>query len=813
MTKPFFFALIALLTVVQSPAQINKNRKILTTNRSIHKAPRIDGLLTDKAWDDAEVAKDFIMKSPVNGKTEPKTHKTEVKIIYDNEAIYLSALMYDDNPSAIAMEFTDRDDFGQTDFFLVTINPNDDGQNPFQFVVMSTGSQADAKVSEGNEDYNWSAVWESAVKVHDKGWSAELKIPYSALRFANREVQSWGINFQRKVIRQNAQYSWNFISNQEGSWTQYDGLVEGLRDIKPPTRLSFFPYASTTMSNYDSNTNFSNSLGLDIKYGITENFTLDATLIPDFGQTAFDNVTLNLGPFEQQFNEQRQFFTEGTELFSKGNLFYSRRIGDRASISKGRILNNLNANEELADYPNKVQMLNAIKISGRTKNGLGIGFFNAFTEKASASIRNRTTDELTQKTVEPFTNYNVFVLDQQFNQNSAITLINTNVTRVGDDFRDGNVTGLLYHIRTKDSKYFIDGSIKTSSIKNDGPSTTGFSFDTSFAKAAGNWQAEVGYSYLDNKFDINDLGFQNRNNAQTLYGQASYQILKPTKHFNQMRYTFKYNVNYLHNPGKYTGNTVSLSSFFQTIERFGFGASLNSNLGTQYDYFAAFQPVEANRVFNQPGSINFNPWVSSDYRNKFAYDVRVNKTWYLNHPKESYNYMLSPRYRFNKQFTLIYNYQYSMTSNDQGYVDKIGSDIIFGQRDRRSYNNSLTGKYNFSIKSSLALTFRHYWETAKYQNQYYRLLNDGGLTAINYNGTSNVNFNSWNFDLNYTWQFAPGSQLIALYRNTIQPSTDFAAADLNFSDNLNLLLQEKSQHLFSLRLVYFVDYNKLKNFF
>ncbi len=813
MNRSFLFALISLLSMTHAQAQINKNRKILTTNRSEHKAPKIDGLLNDKAWDGAQIATDFVMLRPVNGQAAANNQKTEVKLIYDDEAVYISAVMYEEDPSNIAMEFTNRDNIGQTDFFLVTINPNDDGQNPFEFIVMSTGSQADAKISNGREDFNWSAVWESAVTLNDKGWVAEMKIPYRALRFANREVQSWGFNFHRKVTHNNSQYTWNFISNQEGVWTQYDGLVEGFRDIQPPTRLSFFPYASTTVINYDGNTNYSNSLGLDIKYGITENFTLDATLIPDFGQTAFDNVVLNLGPFEQQFNEQRQFFTEGTELFGKGNLFYSRRIGDRASISRGRLQSTLNANEEILDYPSKVQMLNAIKVSGRTKNGLGIGFFNAFTEKASATVRNTNKDLKTLKTVEPFTNYSVLVLDQQFNQNSAVTLINTNVTRVGDEFRDGNVTGLLYHVRTKDSKYFIDGSVKMSSISDSSPSTTGYSFDTSVAKAAGNWQGEIGYTFMDNKFDINDLGFQNRNNSQTIYGELSHRILKPTKNFNEIRYTFKARVNYLHNPGTYTGNSLSFSWFFQTVERFGFGGSINSNIGTQYDYFAAFQPVEANRVFNQPGTISLNPWVSSDYRNKFAYDIRANKSWFLNNPKDSYGYLISPRYRFSKQFTLVYSYEYSKTNNDQGYVDKVGNDIIFGQRDRRSYNNSLTGKYNFSIESALSLTFRHYWETAEYQNQYYKLQNNGDLGVVNYVGTSDVNFNSWNFDLSYIWQFAPGSQLIALYRNTIQPSTTFAAADLSFSDNLNVLLQEKSQNLISLRLVYFIDYNKIKSIF
>ncbi len=144
-----------------------------------------------------------------------------------------------------------------------------------------------------------------------------MKIPYRALRFANRPIQSWGFNFHREVENINARYTWNHIDNTQGSWTQYDGLIEDFKNITPPTRLNFYPYASATTSTFEGKTDFDWSVGMDLKYGLTENFTLDATLIPDFGQTAFDNVTLNLGPFEQQFSEQRQFFTEGTELIYK----------------------------------------------------------------------------------------------------------------------------------------------------------------------------------------------------------------------------------------------------------------------------------------------------------------------------------------------------------------------------------------------------------------------------------------------------------------------------------------------------------------
>jgi hypothetical protein len=225
--------------------------------------------------------------------------------------------MLDPDAANIPQEFASRDNFSQADFFLVTINPNDDGQNPFEFIIQSTGNQADAKISNGNEDFNWSAVWKSDVAITPEGWQIEIEIPYRAIRFTNSPVQSWGVNFHRRLENLNEQHTWSFIDNSIGRWTQYDGLIEGFENIKPPTRLNLYPYASAATTLFEGDTQFDWSAGMDVKYGLTENFTLDATLIPDFSQVGFDDVVLNLGPFEQQFSEQRQFFTEGTELFNK----------------------------------------------------------------------------------------------------------------------------------------------------------------------------------------------------------------------------------------------------------------------------------------------------------------------------------------------------------------------------------------------------------------------------------------------------------------------------------------------------------------
>lgn len=831
--KNFGTLILAILfSVPLARAQVNQNRKKLNAIR-VTSSPKIDGDLTDKEWNNVPLAENFIEMRPDNGKKALNDYVTEIKLIYDDNAIYIAAKMMDPNPSKIPTEFTNRDNIGNADFFLVTINPNDDGQNPFEFIVTSAGVQADAKVSNGNEDFNWSAVWESDVKITEFGWTVEMKIPYRALRFANREVQAWGVNYHRRLQNLNSQYTWNHIDNTVGRWTQYDGLIENLKNISPPTRLNFYPYASVTTVTEGKHTEGDWSVGMDVKYGITENFTLDATLIPDFSQVGFDNVQLNLGPFEQQFTEQRQFFTEGTELFTKGRLFYSRRIGgnptDQFKVKNNlrnddNFVNGVKINEEVVDFPDRVQMLNAVKISGRTKGGLGIGFFNAITEKTEATIErteqtqiggNITTTKSRRKVVtEPFANYNIMVLDQQFNQNSAITLINTNVTRDGS-FRDANATGLLWHVEDKSSTYNIDGSFRATHISDDpGNETPGYSFDTSIGRQSGKWRWEIGYNFENKDFNPNDLGILFSNNEQTIYGFTGYRQLKPVGIFNNFGVNWWYNVNFQHKSGIYTGTNTGLSFWASTKNRFDFGGNINIRSKSK-DFFEPRQGSTSGIFFERPTRVNINHWASTDYRKKLAIDYNWYVSFFNGISKRAYGFRFGPRYRFSNQFSLNYAFRFNRVDNDLGYVDKLNDGtIIFGQRDRTTYENTLSGKYSFNTNSSLTLSFRHNWSKVPYDNQLLMLDKTNGLLVPSTHVANyNRNFNSWNLDLNYFWQFAPGSQLIAFYRNSINPSATFAPADISFADNLNRLLDESMTHTFSLRLVYFLDYNNVKKIF
>ena len=440
--KRALICLCMLLTISFLNAQDKKTFNITKTDN----APKIDGVLDDAIWDTVDIVTDFVQYDPNMGDLAKEHQKTEVRMVYNDQAIYIAAYLHE-KPEDILRVFSPRDDFGQADYFGVTFNPNNDAQNDIKFYIMSSGTQVDILGGSSRRgggpgprgDRGWNAVWDSAVKHVDDGWIVEMKIPYAALRFANQEDPTWGIQFYRKFRKEGLDYSWSPIDRTVGSQGIYDGLLKGLKNISPPTRLMFYPFTSFTSVSQKNEETISNiGFGMDVKYGITESFTLDATLVPDFSQAAFDKVVLNLGPFEQRFDEQRQFFKEGINLFSKGDLFYSRRIGN-APVERNdvydELIDEIDEVEEVVDNPNSVKMLNAIKVSGRNKNGLGIGVFNAITEKTSARIKNTkyTLDENDEKidstvtyrerVTEPFANYNIIVLDQQFNQNSSVTFV------------------------------------------------------------------------------------------------------------------------------------------------------------------------------------------------------------------------------------------------------------------------------------------------------------------------------------------------------------------------------------------------------
>ena len=788
---------------------IAQNKKSLNIERATI-APKIDGIIDDAAWKKAKVASDFISFQPQIGLKLTNNERTEVKMTYDDQAIYISAYLYDD-PSKIMKQLTNRDDFGQSDFFLVVLNPNNDAQNDTAFFVFASGTQADAIVNPTiGDDFGWNAVWDSAVKINDDGWSVEMKIPYRALRFTDQEEPTWGIQFHREFRRDRARYTWNPINPTQGNPGLYHGILKGLDNIKPPVRLNLYPFTTGIASTFDGQTETDLKFGLDLKYGITDNFTLDATLIPDFSQVGFDNLELNLGPFEQTFSEQRQFFTEGVDLFSKGGLFFSRRIGN---APVGQL--NLNTNESFS-RPNTTKVLNAIKVSGRTKEGLGIGILNAITEETKVAITDENDVILRNEVIEPFTNYNIIAIDQQYNGNSSISIINTNVIREGN-FRDANATALVSNFQNKKNTFRIDTEARLSHVNfQNNASETGFSSFFFIGKTNGNFRYSFDHSYADTKYNINDLGLNLRNNRNDFGADWSYEIFKPTKKLNRYRINGFINYERLANPNVFTGFSLGANYFAiakKSLNAYGF--NVRGRPSKQFNYFESRDGRPF--IFENFGRVG--GFISSNYNRKFAYDIRASLGVIVEKGRDfsSYSIEVSPRYRFNDKFLVIYGIEFNNRNGERGFATRENEETIFGERNRKRVINTIEANYTFNPLHTLSLNFRHNWDTVDYDYSLFTLLDNGRLTTDsgfnldNVSDNPNVNFSTWNVDLSYSWQFAPGSFLTALYRNQLfnvnENSTD------TFSTSVDNLFQQPALHQFSLRLQYFIDFNGIKSIF
>ncbi|WP_109434891.1 MULTISPECIES: DUF5916 domain-containing protein [Aquimarina] len=795
--------LVLLFFILHSFAQ---ERKEINAQR-ISNPPKIDGILDDDVWKTIPANGGFHMWRPGNEGEIPQNLQSEVKMAYDNKAVYFAAYLHDDQVNRMLKQFSQRDNvFVQADFFSIGINTYNDGINETRFFITSAGTIGDARADQFDEDFSYNVVFEAKVSFDEKGWYAEFKIPYNALRFPEVDVQDWSINFYRRLQGRNQTHTWNFIDNKVGQQTQYNGLVKGVENIDPPVRLTFFPFVQGLVSHFDGETETDFSAGMDVKYGLSDSFTLDATLIPDFGQASFDEVRLNLGPFEQTFGENRQFFTEGTELFNKGDIFFSRRVGGGPSSSISD--DDLNENEVAEDAPSKINLLNALKISGRTNGNLGIGFFNAITEKTEVRITDTITGSVRNEVVEPLANYNIFVLDQQFNNNSSISLINTNVTRNGSKFRDANVTGLAWNLANKTNSYRLTGRTIVSQVNLADENIGGFSSELDFDRIKGRFRYGFGHDLANKTYDVNDLGVNFRNNFNNFRVNASYEIFEPQGIFNRYRINVFARHQRLYDPSVQTQNSIGLNSFFVTRERFAFGARGSYNSKNQ-DYFeprvdgrfVTFSPSAGGRIF-----------VSSDFRKKFAYDISAGTRQWFGDSQKIYRVEISPRYRFSDKLLLIWRSEYFNRPKNFGYIDDNDVDVFLGQRDIISLENSLSASYNFDPFKAINLRFRNFWSTADYSDNVFFILNENGSRSrTNYDiseNNPNTNFNIWNLDLSFNWRFAPGSEATLLYRNQI--FNDDELSTLNYTQSLDNLFSQPIQHTLSLRVVYFLDVNNLK---
>jgi hypothetical protein len=772
-------------------------------------AMQVDGKLDEDIWTKAEIATLFTENSPDPG--DGLSQRSEVKMVYDQEAVYIGAMLYDTAPDSILRQLTNRDQFGNSDFFAVYFDCYQDGVNGLSFGVTAAGVQIDRKFSQNDVDRNWNAVWWSKVRITDEGWVVEMKIPYAALRFPDREEQIWNVNFQRNIRRTREQGHWSPVDPAISGIFNQAGQITGIRGIKPPLRLFFFPYATTYLDNNESlDVGWQEAFqgGMDVKYGISDAFTLDMTLIPDFGQVQSDNLVLNLSPFEVFFNEQRQFFTEGTELFNKANLFYSRRIGG-TPLHYFDVEDQLGPQEEIISNPNTSRVINSTKVSGRNAAGTGIGVFNSVTSETYAEVEDTETGAKRRVLTDPLTNYNVFVIDQVLRQNSYVSLVNTNVYRSGSDY-EANVTGTEYRLTDKKNLFHIFGTASLSQKYEKEDQEFGFQSYTELEKISGTWTYGLNHTYESPEYDRNDLGFLQNANENTFQSFLSYNSFKPSKYFNE--YNIQWNTRYsrIVSPEAFQDFGTGLESIFTTIGFHTFSLYAWLEPVETYDYF---EPRAPGRFYAYPTNRWVGGWISSDYRRRFALDGGFDFRKWDQKGRDLVFLRIAPRFRFNDRLSTVLSYSHRNLDSDQGWVNAVDEGIIIGTRDLDTYETIWTVDYVFTDLMGLIFRLRHNWTRVNYL-RYEVLDEDGYLQAAEYDGMDedglsehNTNFNAFNIDMVYTWVFSPGSELRFVWKNSILGADEQLLYD--HRDNIQRTFELDQVNSLSLRLSYFLDYRTL----
>src|SRR5687767_1155684 len=813
MTFQRFFLLPLVLVCGQIFSQSKSLQALKTTQ-----PPRIDGSLDDIAWETAPEATDFIQNFPQAG--QPSSAKTVVKILYDNNAIYIGARLYDD-PSLIRKQLTARDEEQQTDvdYFSVFFDTYNDNQNGFQFLVTAANVQTDVRLAPTIEtdfgvfgDKTWDAVWESETSIITDGWIVEMKIPYISLRFAKKNLQDWGLQFLRFMRRNNETSFWNPVDpNVNGLLNQF-GDYTGIRDLEPPLRLSFSPYLSGGVNispvNGTYRTEWLKSGGMDVKYGISESFTLDATLIPDFGQVVSDNVVNNLTPFEIRFAENRPFFTEGTELFNKAGLFYSRRVGElpqRFGFIQNFTQNN--PNYEIIENPAVTNLYNAIKFSGRTKNNLGIGFFNAIAQEERAVLRYKFSGADSTIITEPLANYNIIVIDQALKNRSFVTFTNTDVIRESTN-RDANVSAFDFSFFDRENKYNLRGAARYSKVF--GPiEYGGFSTSLRVGKVSGKIQYFLQNVIESDKYDPNDLGILPAANEVSYTGQISYNQFTPKGNFLTYNYSLRANYRLLYKPYAFNYLQVTGSGFWVFRNFWDVNLSLGSVPAGENDYFVLNTP---GRYAKRPPFSYLQLEGSTDSRKRmfFSYDM-LGSVFHIPEKHNYYLYELGLRYRFSNKVTMeISNAGETETDYIVFWGRQVNGEPIISFVDFTDITSIYSGIYNFTPRMNLSMRIRHNWSKVIYK-RFANVDENGKDIPIAFIPDQDENVNFFNLDAFFTWDFRLGSRIVLGWKNFLG-NEEYVDGSIHkkYLKNLGETLDLRHGNELTFRFIYFIDYNSLR---
>lgn len=748
-----YLALAGLIPTGQSDSTLK------TTSTSMVRAARVageislDGALSESSWAAALPVSDFTQREPREG--APATERTEVRVLYDDDALYVGARLYDSRPDSIRAQLARRDRITSSDRFLIFLDCYHDRRTGFFFGVNAAGTLYDGTLY--NDDWDsdtWDGVWEGKTSRDSLGWSAELRIPYSQLRFQRRKSHLWGINFKREIARRNERdYMVRTPSNGSGFVSRFVDLV-GIEQVSPPPRLELLPYLTTraeymgheAADPFNDGSRLGASAGGDLKVGLGSNLTVDATVNPDFGQVEVDPAVVNLSDVETFFEERRPFFVEGASIFNYGeggandfwgfnwanpNFLYSRRIG-RAPQAE------LPDDYDYSNVPAGSNILGAAKLSGKI-GSWSLGALNAVTSREHA--RFSLGQQRWRQEVEPLTYYGVYRTQRELQAGRhGLGLIGTLTARSFDEpqLRDelsstaagfgfdgwitldkngvwvisgwtgmsrvGGTTERMQNLQESSVHYFQRPDARYLGVDSAATSLTGYAARVSINKQKGNWMLNSAVGVIDPNFEVNDLGFQFRGDQINSHLMFGHKWTKPSRMFRSWRLNFAGFRSYNY------GGDVTWTGLFLT----GLYELRNFSTG---QWFVAYNPetVSDRRtrggpvMINQPG-VEWDFQLNSDPNKRWIYGFGLHGNHYKLDWEQSWTARASLEWKPGARASLRVEPQVERIRTSAQYVDTFddatatgtfGHRYVFADLDQTTVSASVRLNWIFTPRLSL----------------------------------------------------------------------------------------------------------------
>lgn len=816
--------------------------------------PKIDGKLDDDCWElVGSWVGGFIQQQPHQAK--PPSQETEIKILYDDKYLYFAIICYDDEPDKMSPILGRRDE-NNGDIAGIAIDSYNDKQTAFEFNLTAAGQKVDLMHrGEYNWDFNWDAVWDGKTSLGDSAWYAEMRVPFTQLRFSNKEEHVWGIHIWRWIHRLGEESQWKLIPIDAPAMVYIFGELRGIKDIPYKRNFETMPYVKGKYIS-ESQNNQSFGAGIDGKIGISSDFTLDYTINPDFGQVEADPSVLNLTSYESFYDEKRPFFLEGNSILNYeagtyDELYYSRRIGDSPSYAP-----NVD-DEHLTEMPENNTIINALKFTGKNKNGLSLGVVNSMTAKESALINIDGSD--VKQTVEPFTNYFVGRIKQDLNNGSTVLggIITSTIRNIKDkhlEFLPENsmVGGIDLEHNWLNRKYFVSGKSFYSKINGskaaisrlqkttchlyqrtdaehleynaDLTTLKGWGGELSGGKRSGKLQIDGKLDWRSPGVDFNDVGYMRQADYIKQDLGILYQVNKPKGIF----LSYNFSIDQRHH-WSYGGENIK--DELDTNARFKF----TNNWRISFDLDNTYNILDTRQLRGGPAlridqNVSYGTLIQSNRGRNLVFEGMVDFTNYKDQITWKNKYDLSITWNVTNNFLISSQTSYSNEIDNSQYVFQQSingqREYVVGKIDRSTIFITLRAEYFITPELSLQYYGSPYASTGKYLD--YRKVEDSKSRNVDerysflniieneegnflYDNDGNLynDFDDWNPDFNFQefssnfvarWEYKTGSTIYLVWTN--YRSNYEEGHNSSIISSLKGISKVKAQNAFMIKLSY-----------